>query len=700
MKLRPYPFLRFLIPFASGIALAGWLDAALPGLFFLLIAGSCLVFGAAWLAYGYRWRWVYGSLFSILLLLAGYGRTIYHNEARANNHFSSKLGYVRFVAGTVYDAPGHGARLKVPVRVEAVGPSPDSLVPAGGNLLLFLPIGPETDSLRYGDRLLVRASIRPTEPPKNPYAFDYGRYLHFHNLHFQAFVKADSFCVTSKGHGYWLWRTAFGCRERLLSTLREHFPTQDEYAVASALLVGYQDDLSDDLRTAYAQTGSMHALAVSGTHVGMLYAGLMFLLGLLRLRGRRGQLIETVLVLLAIWGFTFITGATASVLRASVMFTTFLLGKSMGRNASIWNILASSAFLLLLFNPYFLFDAGFQLSYAAVAGMVYFYPRFVKISPTIPKWMEAPWKLLLIGFAAQLGTLPLSLYYFHQFPVYFWLAGWVVVLGGAIFLGGGALLVLLHGLAPVLAAWLGQLLYWMLWGMNRIIFFIQDLPGSVVAGIWLPGWAAVLLYAFLIIASVAVVLRSGRWVLGSLSLIAVLSIGHAGRALQQSEQRQITVYQLSKAHLIDCFDGQGCISLADSISPKQLLFAAQSNRWASGIRHTNSFDWVADTALAQAGFYWKKPFMAFQGKRMALLDDPSWVRAGEPAPLPVDVLYLCGNLHTSIADCVRRLPCRLLLFDGSNSRRRVEGWKKECRELGLAYHDLRENGAWQSGALP
>ncbi len=312
-----------------------------------------------------------------------------------------------------------------------------------GNLLLFLQIDPQSEALRYGDRVVIRATVRPTEPPKNPHVFDYSRYLHFQNIHFQAFVKPDSLVRLSSGHGNFIWRAAFSCREKLLALLHEHFPTQDEYAVASALLVGYKDDLSDDLRTAYAETGSMHALAVSGTHVGFLYVGLFFLLQRLRLRGRWGRLVENVVLLSAIWAFTFLTGATASVLRASVMFSTYLLGKAMFRDASVWNVLAASAFGLLIYNPYFLFDAGFQLSYAAVAGMVFFYPRFYRVSPILPKWADYAWQVLLVGFAAQLGTLPLSLYYFHQFPVFFWLAGWVVVFGGAVFMAGGAALVVL-----------------------------------------------------------------------------------------------------------------------------------------------------------------------------------------------------------------------------------------------------------------
>ena len=196
----------------------------------------------------------------------------------------------------------------------------------------------------------------------------------FKTFIFSVLYSPDSLTLISSGHGNILWAQAYACRDKLLVLLQQHFPTQDEYAVASALLLGYQDDLSDELRTAYAETGSMHALAVSGSHVGMLYIGLLFLTQRLRLRGR-WRLLETVFILLVIWGFTLLTGATASVLRASVMFTTYMLGKAFWRNASAWNVMPASAFVLLLYNPCFLFDAGFPIVLYGRGGHGLFFTR-------------------------------------------------------------------------------------------------------------------------------------------------------------------------------------------------------------------------------------------------------------------------------------------------------------------------------------
>lgn len=693
MHARAYPFLRLLAPFSIGLSLGGHFDMPLPGLGRMLLTGAFLAILFAFGQYSYRFRWIFGAYLSLWLVGAGYFHIVQHHEMRQPAHFSTLEPTGCYVSGLVYDAPSKGARLKVPIRVEAIGVSPDSMFVCSGNLLLFLQADSLAERIRYGDRLWVRAAIRPTAPATNPYAFDYRRYLHFQNIHYQAFVKPDSFGIVSSRQGSALWHFAFEARDRLLRLLKIYIPTPDTYAVASALLVGYKDDLSEELRTAYAETGSMHALAVSGSHVGMLYMGLLFLLQLFHFRGRWGRLIETLLVLVVIWAFTFVTGATASVLRASVMFSTYMLGKLIYREGSAWNVLGFSAFGLLVYNPYFLFDAGFQLSYAAVAGMVFFYPRFYRLSPVMPGWLNAGWSVLLVGFAAQLGTLPLSLYYFHQFPVYFWLAGWVVVLGGAIFLWGGAVLAVLDLVSVVLSKWLGLGLFYMLWGMNWLIINIQHLPGSVISGVWVNAGTALLLYVGVVMLGALMVTRKIAWLLGLLGLMLILGLGRLARTWEQDRQINLTLYDVGKKRLVDMMDGRQGYALSDTLTKKQLLFAAQSNRWAHGVMQCETHFLTQDSTWNTSNIYWDPPFLQFFSKKIVMLDDPALLKGKRQ--IAVDVLVLSGNLRTDIANCQTYFPCGLVVIDGTSSWRRVAAWKAQCRELGIAVWDVRAQGAYE-----
>jgi competence protein ComEC len=702
---RNTPFLRLLLPFALGTALGGWLDQAPACLFWLFAAAVFCSLLLAIRRYKYRNRWFFGATLNFCLLLAGFILIVQHNELRQPGHFAAEKQGAGYLVCEVYEAPSHGAKTRIPVRVKAAGPSPDSLEMVTGNLLLFLDPSPLVDSIRYGDRLGIRAAMLPTEPPKNPHVFDYKRYLHFQNIHYQSFVKPDSIALLSTGHGNKLWAQAFAYRDQLLKILQKHFPTPNEYAVASALMVGYKDDLSDELRTAYAETGSMHALAVSGTHVGMVYMGLYFLTKRLRLRGK-WRLAETLFILLAIWGFTFLTGATASVLRASVMFSTYMLGKAIWRNASAWNVLPASAFGLLLYNPYFLFDVGFQLSYTAVAGMVFFYPRLYKLFPPGPRWADEGLKVLLVGAAAQLGTLPFALYYFSQFPIYFWLAGWIVVLGGAAILWGGAVLVLLENMSsvplgpfelfPTFAHWLGKALYFMVLYLNKAIVGIQSLPGSVVADVWIPGWVDAALYMAIALLGTLMVQRRGKWLAAFFGLMGLLGVYRIGTLSAKQTQQTTVVYNMSKQkRLIDFFDGRHAFALADTLTTKQENFTAKPNRIASGIRGKTQVMLEGSAPFRSNNLLYDKPFVQFFQQKIALIDDARWI-IPSAAPMAVDVLLLSKNPELSVAACREKFPFSIIVFDTSNSRRKVAGWQQECVENGWVCHDVRTQGAWVS----
>lgn len=704
MNQRNTPFLRLLVPFALGTALGGWLDQAPEFLYWLF---NATIFFSLFLAirrYKYRNRWFFGATLNTCLLLAGYILIVQHNELRQPDHFSGQKRSGNYMVCTVYEAPSHGAKTKIPVRVEATGTSPDSLTFVTGNLMLFLDPSDMVDSIRYGDRLGIHAGVLPTEPPKNPHVFDYKRYLHFQNMHYQSFVKPDSVVVLSSGHGFKLWAQAYTYRDRLLTILQKHFPTQNEYAVASALMVGYKDDLSDELRTAYAETGSMHALAVSGTHVGMVYMGLYFLTKRLRLRGK-WRLLESVFILLAIWGFTFLTGATASVLRASVMFSTYMLGKAIWRNASAWNVLPASAFGLLLYNPYFLFDVGFQLSYTAVAGMVFFYPRLYKLFPPGPRWADEGLKVLLVGAAAQLGTLPFALYYFSQFPIYFWLAGWIVVLGGAAILWGGTVLVLLDNLPSIilwnadvfqtLTGWLGNALYFMVLYLNKAIVGIQSLPGSVISDVWIPGWVDAALYMAIAFLGALMVLRRGKWLAAFFGLMGLLGVYRISTLSVKQIQRTVVVYNMPKQkRLIDFFDGRHVYALSDTLTTKQENFTAKPNRVASGIQQKTQVMLDEPQAFRSDNLLFDKPFVQFFQQKMALIDDARWVTAFDAAPISVDVVLLSKGPELSVAACREKFPFGIIVFDTSNSRRKVARWQQECTENGWVCHDVRTQGAW------
>jgi competence protein ComEC len=696
MLFRNTPFLRIGLPFSAGIV---WADA-LPDSGF--VPYTPLALCVLWLLleslvprrYAFRYAWCFGLVQQLCFFLLGIAIVQLHDERHHADFFPKIIalenGPVE-VMGTLTDVPTVGSKLKVPIRISHIA-CDSQWVPASGQVMCMLdPDSTLEHTLNYGTQLRFKARIGPVKPALNPHTFDYGYYLHHQNIHHQAFIKAKDVQILGQNKGYFALQIAYQWRSRLLSVLKKHFPTRDEYAVASALLVGYKADLSDELKTAYAETGSMHALAVSGTHVGLLYAGIFFLLNLIPLYSRRTRLVQYGLVLLVIWAFTLLTGASASVLRAAVMFSLFLFGQIILRPTNTWNVLFASIFLLLLFNPYLLFDAGFQLSYAAVGGIVFFYPRIWKVLPTTPyRLVDEALKVLAVGTAAQLGTLPLSLYYFHQFPCYFWLAGWVVVLGGAIFMGAGAALVVLDSLWAWGAHWLGVILYWKIWFINRTIGWIQGLPGSVWPGIWIETTATALLYGTMLLLAAAMVRRNTRWLIAaqlSLFLVFGIQVWEYTKAVSKAEFR---IYHVPKGSLADFSYGGQTLSWGEkNLSAKQINMAAQGHRWALHTHELNAMNFERDTVWAQGAY--KNPVLQVHNFRIAIINTTEDLLH---PPLSVDAIWLCNNADVDIRACNTTFPCQQVIADGSSDWKHRRRWKAEAVEAGFLWHDTGEQGSW------
>ena len=340
-----------------------------------------------------------------------------------------------------------------------------------GNVLVYIrKDSTEKQTPQYGDVILLTSDINAVAATKNPDAFDFKKYLHRQNIHYQAFTLLDNIEIVAQNRGNPIIQLAVNAQKRLLSLLKKHLTTDREFAVGSALLLGYRDAVGEDVRNAYVQTGSMHILAVSGMHILLIYNGLQLIFRLHKTGNRRFRWSQAILGLSLIWLFALITGLSASVLRAAVMASFLAIGQTMKRRGNTYNILAVSAFFLLLWNPMFLFDVGFQLSYFAVIGIAYFTPKIQKLVISKSKIVNHLWDSLSFGFAAQLVVTPLSLYYFHQFPTYFWLAGLLAIPAseGALYVG---IVLFFFDWLPYIGYVLGKILFGFIFFMNETVLF-------------------------------------------------------------------------------------------------------------------------------------------------------------------------------------------------------------------------------------
>ena len=332
------------------------------------------------------------------------------------------------------------------------------------------------ESLRAGDMVYAEAYLNTIENQGAPYEFDYKGYMNRQDIFFSAYLPVQSITPVQVENPPFLLKVE-RFREKLINILKYNL-NESAYQVASALTLGYRADMSKETQSYFISTGSIHVLSVSGMHVGMVFLILNAMLGFLK-RSRKGIIAYQVCVITILWFYALLTGLCPPVNRATIMFTVFILGESLKRPVSNYNSIAVSAFILLFLDPQLIFDVGFQLSYLSMISIFFFYPLFEKIFRPSNKMIRVLWQLMCISFAAQIGVFPLSVFYFHQFPIFFWLSNFLVAPIAYFYIIFSAIILVFNSVEPIVALFSTLLNYTnelTLWSLENI----SHLPGAVV----------------------------------------------------------------------------------------------------------------------------------------------------------------------------------------------------------------------------
>ncbi|BDS11671.1 ComEC/Rec2 family competence protein [Aureispira anguillae] len=698
MTWQQIPFVRLLIPFLFGICFYNWWGANslswLSQLLIQLILLTVLAIGIPKDRPSISTIRIWGIWLFLPLSQMGYLMSYIQDDRNNTTHIQQQLLPKATYLATISSIPKINLKsIRTTLSIEGLQSTQNKLTACSGEVLAYFQLDTISSRLNYGDQILFQAAVKPLTQPLNPKAFDQRSYYHPKNIYHQTYLPTQQWVKINTNQNKSLYQFIHACKGQLLKILQQHLPSPNEYAVAAALILGAKDQLNKEIRNAYADTGAMHVLAVSGLHIGILAGLISFLLGLIRSENRKWKKVKTLLLLSLLWGFALLTGASASVLRACTMFSFILVGQLLGRKINVYNSLAASAFLLLCINPFLLFDVGFQLSYLALIGIIYLHPKIYKfwyIEHTVGNWI---WKGLALSIAAQISTFPISLYYFHQFPVFFWLSGVVVTAAAGLILGIGLCLFLLY-FVPVLSTALGYLLYAAVWLMNSLIFAIQQLPGAVWDGFWLESWQMWSWYGLIISTIYLLSKRQLKWAFIPLSFCTILLGHHALQRYDQSQQVQFCIYNHRKNTLFSYITGRNCITWADSnlIGTPQMQYSQQNHLWSMGINDHQIYS-LEDSIQTNKVHYRNKKGQFFR-QRLALYTPQSTLQQSH-AILEVDYVLVQGNPKLkSIRQIEQLYFYKKLLFDASNSPWKIKQWVKECQALNIDFVDISSEGAW------
>ncbi len=698
INFRQIPLIRFLFPFVLGIIFGIYQDTSFHiffdlfiVLFFLFVLGVFLrKYFIVYNRYYYLHELVlYGSLF-----FGGLITVISHTDHFYNAHYQN-FDQKSITYQIQIDKPIRIKPRSVQCEVEVTNLiSSNSNINTCGKALLYIEKDSSSLDLLQGDVLKLKTKLSEVKEPTNPGQFNYKLFLQFHQIQDQGYVsKGEWMLIERNNHS--IFNIANRCRNYFLAMFKKAGLRDQEYAVASALTLGYKDEISNETKHAYSSAGAMHVLAVSGLHVGIIYLIFNSILSFF-LRYRATIYLRTFIIILILWLYALLTGLSPSVLRATTMLSFIIVGKGLNRDSNIYNSLAASAFLLLIINPYLIMQVGFQLSYLAVAGILFFQPRIYNKLQFKNYLSDKIWAITAVSLAAQISTFPLGLLYFHQFPTYFLISNLLVIPAAYLLLVMGIILLVTSLYSPVsdIIGWMMQLL---VHTINNAVKFIDQLPFSLVEGISISVIETYTIYSLILFFAYGFVMHSLRWInFGLILIILLFSIDlYEDKFLKTG--KQIVIYDIKNHIAVDFIKGKNHVFFSDNelVHDKASMLFNIKHHWYDldlydpiykniQANDNNIITDKKDTILRINSFQY-----SFNGINLVLLNKFLINELDEN-----DVVLISGNFKGDYYDLFFNNRKNKYIGLTDLSYQQKSEIEKLIGLLSLDYYDISKNGAW------
>lgn len=541
-----------------------------------------------------------------------------------------------------------------------------------GKILLIISNDTTNTALNIDQELITYAKINEINGPLNPYEFDYKKYLENLGVYHQVYTKPSNIVLLESNKST-LYGIAAKWRNTITNHLKEEKFDSDALGVIQALLLGERNDISEATYTNYKNAGAIHILAVSGLHIGILLLLLQFLLRPIE-QIKYGKKIKLVLIVLLLWGFAFLAGLSASVVRAVTMFTFLAYAESLNRPANKFNILALSMFFILLIQPNYLFQVGFQMSYLAVFAILWIYPMLQRFWLPKNKLLKYLWQLLSVSIAAQLGVLPISLFYFHQFPGLFFLTNLAIIPFLGFILAFGIVVIILS-LLKILPSFIAEIYNSLIELMNTIIARIAQQEAFIFKSIYFDGTQLILTYftlIFLVLAfSKPTFKRMAIFLFGVIAfqiwlVFSNYTMSHKSEAIVLHQSRNTGLLYQNGAQLN--------------------ILSNNPNRLDKIIAAYATAQFTKTIAIASL-----ENSYLMENKHIYIIDS---LAIYPPAGSKITHVLLTQSPKINLERLLDTIHPEIILADGSNYKSDVLHWKETCKKRKLPFHYTGEKGAY------
>ena len=701
------PFIKITIAFTTGLLIAKFLPPLFPVTYYLLATFSLFILFLLFKFIATRPSRLFTPSVVVIffLLSAGYATYLIKETSikKENIKFSQKQKGV-ILAKVIQEPKIYEKVIKNVLEVEAIK-NGKIWTKANGKIIVYF-----RDSLAKellpGDLIILNPSLKNIETAKNPEEFDYKQYLTFHLILKQAYLQAGEWEKLNGNTSVIDQIKRF--RTHLVKVIEKSSLSYSQKAIVEALTLGYKGNLDAQIKSKFSTTGTMHLLAVSGLHVGIIFIILNYLL--FPFSNNKLKIIKFVIVITLLWSYAILSGLSPSVTRATLMFSLIQIGTLFKRKPNVYNIIAVSAFIIELANPFVINEIGFWLSYSAVIGILILYKPLYDIIfiPThknfIYNILDKIWSLICVSLAAQIATFPFTVYFFHNFPVYFLIAN-LIVIPIVPFIMYFSLGMFVFDWQPAIFKFFSNLTAHSISFMEYVLLHISKFPYSILDNLHI----STIQFTLLILMIIAFILffsyKQSKAFLILLFLLALFITDNIIQINNGKGRKVFVAYNIRGYSAYNFIDGNDNLFFTDFYEHnKQIEFAAK-NYWLSlGLKKEKlipldklnstflfSNFWVIDNPA----FFYYKNYMKFYNLKLMTINDKYFLPKILPnKKLKLDYIILRHNPKISIKKLPYFFNFKRIIFDSSNSPWLIKKWKTECKQNNIPYYNISEQGAF------
>ncbi len=676
MKALKFPLIRITLFFVIGILFAFYIKPSIIFTFsFLIIA--FFAFGVCfYLSQKNSFQKSYfGISVFVLSFFIGISTQVIHTQIFRENHYINQIGLVEkqhIVELTLKE------KLKNTVfnsRFVAIVNRFDNKKSCG-KIILNIRKDSINKEFEIGSILQIEGSIYKNKQINNPNQFDYGKYLENQQIYAQVYADENEIRISPiMDKNIWFYTAKF--RNKIIHNLEKNHFHKKELSVIVALILGQQQDISQDVLQDYQFAGAVHILSVSGLHVGFIMLFIGFILKPIP-NTKMGSFSKLLIVIISLWIFGFIAGLAPSILRSVVMFSFVAIGRYLQRSVNIYHTLLVSAMLILLFQPSFLFDVGFQLSYVSLFFIVWLQPLLAEI--WFPKniFLKYFWDILTVSFAAQIGAFPLSIYYFHQFPGLFFITNLIILPFMGFILALGVVVMLFAAINYVPQIPMKILEYSVLY-LDKIINWIASFEQFIIQNI--PMNSYMLWSLYLMIAALIIWLKKPSFKKISFAMLAIILFQMSCFSTKyfHQKQKELVVYNIKKNTIISERNGEKTMIYSNDSILKNIN---KNNLLKSYL--VGNFSKIQSKKELQN-------LLFFKDKKILILDSLGVY----PKNINPDVLIITHSPKLNLERFLQNYKPKIVIADASNFKTYVKVWKATCLKNKIPFHSTSEKGFYR-----